>query len=56
MIPLGNARAFQNKTLNKLTPTLDYEGNTYLILTPQLTSMPPQFLQNPIGSMRSLRE
>ena len=56
VIPLGNAKAFQNRALNKLTPEIDYEGETYLLLTPQLTSMPLHLLQNPIGSIEALRE
>ncbi|GAB5382095.1 MAG: hypothetical protein Alis3KO_36080 [Aliiglaciecola sp.] len=56
VIPLGNAKAFQNRALSKLTPEIEYEGETYLLLTPQLTSMPMHLLQDPIGSIEALRD
>jgi toxin CcdB len=37
--------------MHGLTPELSYQGQKFLLLTPQIASMPSKFLQNPIGSL-----
>jgi toxin CcdB len=55
VIPLTNQRYLQNRSLPRLTPEIEYEGDIYLLLIPQLTSMPAHLLKEPIGTIRSLR-
>lgn len=55
VIPLTNQGYLQNRTLPRLTPEIKYEGETYLLLTPQLTSMPSHLLKAPIGTIKLLR-
>jgi|TARA_R110000868_G_scaffold23142_6_gene93882 toxin CcdB len=55
VIPLTNQKYLQHRTLAKLTPDIEYAGEIYLLLTPQLTSMPAHLLKNPIGTVKSLR-
>ncbi|PKG93293.1 CcdB family protein [Paraglaciecola sp. MB-3u-78] len=55
VIPLTNQKYLQHQTLAKLTPDIEYEGQIYLLLTPQLTSMPSHLLKDPIGTIKSLR-
>jgi toxin CcdB len=55
VMPLTNQKYLQHRTLAKLTPDIEYEGEIYLLLTPQLTAMPAHLLKNPIGTVKSLR-
>lgn len=55
VIPLTHQGYLQNRTLPRLTPEIEYEGDIYLLLTPQLTSMPSHLLKEPIGTIKSLR-
>jgi toxin CcdB len=55
VIPLTNQKYMQHQPLAKLTPNIEYAGEIYLLLTPQLTSMPSYLLKNPIGTIKSLR-
>jgi len=55
VLPLGRPGYFQNENLGKLTPTTEYDGETLLILTPQIASMPRNKLKNPIGSLEHFR-
>lgn len=38
-----------------LTPTIEYDGEQLLLLTPQIASMPAKLLQEPIGSLNHFR-
>ncbi|MGL6159493.1 CcdB family protein [Microbulbifer sp.] len=55
VLPLGRLKYFQNENLGKLTPTVEYEGEELLILTPQIASMPRNKLKNPIGTLEHFR-
>jgi toxin CcdB len=55
VIPLGRFENFKNEKMNGLTPELSYQGETFLLLTPQIASMPSKLLQNPIGSLSHFR-
>ena len=51
----------QNKTKNSLymknlTPEIEFEGETYLFLTQQLSSIPEDVLNDCIGSLAHSRE
>ena len=55
VIPLGRKADFNNEELNRLTPSVTYEGDELLLLVPQIASMPVRSLQAPIGSLRHLK-
>lgn len=55
VIPMVKANNLKNLTLGKLTPSITYEEQHYLLLTPQLTSMPSELLKNPIGTIKDRR-
>ena len=40
VVPLSPASAMQGKTLNPLMPILDIEGESYVMLTPQMAGIP----------------
>ena len=42
--------------MNKLTLTVEYENEQFILLTPQIASIPSTPLQNPIGSIESMRD
>jgi len=56
IIPLGRLSHFQSEKLRGLTPEVEYEGESLLLLTPQIASMPAKQLKDPIGSLSHLRE
>ena len=56
VVPLGRRVDFKNEEMKKLTPTVKYEGEEFLLIVPQIASMPAKALKNPIGSLSHLRE
>lgn len=56
VIPLGYASSFQNEAMNILTPEIDYNGERFLLLTPQISSVPVKILKEPIGSLSHFRD
>jgi len=56
VIPLGKLSHFRNEQMNGLTPLIEYENTQYILLTPQIASMPLKLLKNPVGSISSLRD
>ena len=56
MIPLGKLSDFRNESMTKLTPTIEYENDQFVLLTPQIASIPSSLLKNPIGSVDTLRD
>jgi toxin CcdB len=42
--------------MSKLTPIVEYENEQFILLTPQIASIPSTSLQNPIGSIESIRD
>ncbi|TBR43544.1 plasmid maintenance protein CcdB [Marinomonas agarivorans] len=55
VIPLGFKSAFKNEAMDRLTPEVSYEGAQFLILTPQLSSVPLSILKEPIGTLSHFR-
>ena len=55
VLPLGRLEYLHNESLGKLTPTVEYDGEKLLILTPQIASMPRHKLKRPIGTLESFR-
>jgi toxin CcdB len=56
VIPLGKLSDFRNQLMTGLTPLITYEGEDFILLTPQLTSMPANLLKTPIGSLKQVRD
>jgi toxin CcdB len=56
VIPLGKLNHFRNELMDGLTPMIEYENEKYILLTPQITSMPSKLLKDPVGSVQSLRD
>ncbi|WP_426359129.1 CcdB family protein [Pseudocolwellia sp. HL-MZ19] len=56
VIPLGKFNHFRNEKMDGLTPLIEYEDEQYILLTPQIASIPSKLLKNPIGSVESLRD
>jgi len=55
VIPLGKFNHFRNEQIDGLTPLIEYENEQYILLTPQIASMPSKSLKNSVGSVESLR-
>ena len=55
VVPLTNANAKPNMLMRKLTPEIDFNGNTFLFMTQQLTSVPEGVLKNPVGTLDGSR-
>ena len=56
VIPLGKLSHFNHERMHGLTPTVTYEGETFILLTPQIASTPAKLLKNSIGSLEHLRD
>jgi len=56
VIPLGKLSHFRNESMTKLTPIVEYENEQFVLLTPQIASIPSKSLQNPVGSIESMRD
>lgn len=56
VIPLGRLEYFKNEKMNRLTPEVLYEGERFLLLTPQIASVPKKVLRDPIGSLNHMRQ
>ncbi len=44
-----------NQAMKKLTPLIEYNDKKYLLVTPQLTSMPTRLLKQPLGTIELQR-
>lgn len=55
VIPLGKLSHLNNNKMNGLTPIITYEDERYILLTPQITSMPKNLLKAPVGTIESMR-
>ena len=56
VIPLGKLSHFRNEKMDGLTPAIEYENEQFILLTPQISSMPVNLLKNPVGSVKLLRD
>ena len=56
VVPLGRTAHFRNEHMKGLTPAITYEGEDFLLLIPQIASIPVKALNNPIGSLSHLRD
>ena len=56
VVPLVRSDSFVKERLVGLTPEVEHQGEKYLLLIPQLASVPARILQNPIGSLSQMRD
>jgi toxin CcdB len=56
VVPLGRKAHFRNEEMKGLTPTVTYEDEDLLLLSPQIAPMPVKALKVPIGSLSHLRD
>ena len=56
VILLGKLNHFRQEQMRGLTPEITYLEESYLLLTPQIASMPSRLLKQPIGSLSDFRE
>lgn len=56
VIPLGKFNHFRNEQMDGLTPLIKYKDEQYVLLTPQIASMPSKLLKDPVGTVMSLRD
>lgn len=55
VVPLTNIDAKPNMLMKKLTPEVEFENDTFLFMTQQLTSIPEDVLKSPVGSLKDSR-
>ncbi|WP_281561658.1 CcdB family protein [Thalassomonas sp. RHCl1] len=56
VIPLGRLSYFRNEKMDGLTPTIRYKNEEFILLTPQIASIPASLLKTPIGSLEAMRD
>lgn len=56
VIPLSRQALLRNQTLTRLTPVVTYNGDDYLLMTPQISSLPANVLSKPIGTLAQMRD
>ena len=56
VIPLGRTSGFASEAMKGLTPQISFEGEQFLLLTPQIASIPLKHLKNPVGTLAHFRE
>lgn len=55
VVPLTALNVKPSMLMKKLTPEIDFDGENYLFMTQQLTSIPTEVLSNPIGTLEASR-
>jgi len=55
-VPLTKNKTKNSLYMKNLTPEIEFEGETYLFLTQQLSSIPDDVLKDCIGSLGQSRE
>lgn len=55
VIPLTKAAALTKKPIARLTPSIDIDGERYLLVTPQLAGIARSELGAPVGSVADQR-
>ena len=55
VVPLTNVNVKPNMLMRKLTPEIDFNGDKFLFMTQQLTTIPEDVLKNPVGTLKGSR-
>ena len=56
VVPLTKNKTTNSLYMKNLTPEIEFEGETYLFVTQQLSSLPEDVLKDCIGSLEQSRE
>ena len=56
VVPLTKNKTTNSLYMKNLTPEIEFEGETYLFMTQQLSSIPEDVLKDCIGSLEQSRE
>jgi toxin CcdB len=56
VIPMGKFDTFADKNIKRLTPLITFDDQQYLLLTPQLTSIPSYLLKDSVGTIEMQRD
>ncbi|WDT87868.1 CcdB family protein [Alteromonas sp. 009811495] len=56
VVPLTNSNTRNSLYMKKLTPSIEFEGATYLFLAQQLSSIPEDVLNDRVGTLAQSRE
>lgn len=56
VIPMGKFDTFSDKNIKRLTPLITFDDQQYLLLTPQLTSIPAHLLKHSVGTIEMQRD
>ena len=55
VIPLGRTDNLKLLAMSTLTPEVIFQDDKYLLLTPQIASIPKNILKEPVGSLSEMR-
>lgn len=55
VIPLGRTDNLKLLVMSTLTPEVIFQDDKYLLLTPQIASIPKNILKEPVGSLSAMR-
>jgi toxin CcdB len=55
VLPLAREKQFKASGMARLTPQVEYQGESLLIMTPQISAISCRQLKEPLGSLAHLR-
>ncbi len=55
VLPLAPEAGLKAKDMERLTPKVEYQGETLIVMTPQVAAVPRKNLSEPVGSLAHLR-
>lgn len=55
VLPLTRDRRFIENSMQRLTPQVDYNGETLTIMTPQMAAIAEKALHKPVGTLEHFR-
>lgn len=55
VIPLGHPKHFKGEFMEYLTPEINFNNEKFLLLVPQIASMPTNLLKEPVGTLEHYR-
>jgi toxin CcdB len=56
VIPLARVPVLAKKPVSRLMPTVSFEGEAYLLMTPQLAAIALRELGSPVGTLAAQRD
>ena len=55
MLPLAREAGLKVKGMERLISKVEYQGETVIVMTPQVASVPRKNLSEPVGSLAHIR-